>query len=118
MPNRLDALASVNFRPEERPAVNTGDINLSIEPTTKDFIHSIQNIGVAEEALNIGDVSAVGLVIIINRDKTNYVEIGLTGSYTVKLKPKDFCIFRPDGTLYALANTAALDVEYFVFPSE
>lgn len=117
MANRLEALLNVVFRPEDRKNVLTGDIEFSIKPSTKDVITGTQEIGTSEEALTVGDVSSLGLVVIKNLDETNFVEVGLTASYTIKLLPGQACLFPPAGTLYAKANTAACDVEYYVFPA-
>lgn len=118
MPNRLNAKAQIEFLPEDRPLVKTGELEFDFQPDTKVYAQGIQTIGTTEETLNVGDVSNIGLVVVINRDDTNYVEVGLTGSYTIKLKPGQFCVFPPAGTLYAIANTSDVDVEYYVFPED
>lgn len=64
-----------------------------------------------------------GLVLIINRNATNYVRVGVDGTnWVVKLFPYDsaapdmsYALFPLAGTtLYAIANTAACDVDYVV----
>lgn len=117
MANILEATANVGFRPEQRKALLTGDLNMLFQPATKNYIDNIQNIGIVEEAINVGDVGTVGLIVLINIDNTNYIEVGLTGSYSIKLKPGQFAVFPPNGTLYALANTAAADLHVYAFPS-
>lgn len=118
MPNRINITGDVEFRPESRPLVKTGELEMSFEPDDKTYAQGIQAIGTSEEALNVGDVSSVGLIVLINRDDTNYVEIGLTGSYSIKLKPGQFAIFPPAGTMTAAANTAEIDLEYYIFPED
>ncbi len=118
MPNRLDALLNVDFAPEKRKIVSTGELKMSFEPDDKHYAQGIQNIGTSEEALNVGDVSDIGLIILINRSDTNFIQVGLTGSYTIKVKPGEFCCFTPDGTITAIADTAAVDVEYYIFPED
>jgi len=80
-----------------------------------------QNIGTTEEALDIGTVGANGGgVYIYNRDATNYVEIGLVISATfhpfITLAPGEFAVAPgiSNRALYARANTAAIDLEYFI----
>jgi hypothetical protein len=81
-----------------------------------------QNIGFAsEEALDIGTVAANGgSVYLYNRDATNYVEIGLVISATfqpfITLAPGEFAVTPgiSNRALYAKANTAAIDLEYFI----
>lgn len=117
MPNKIDIKSSVEFRPENRKAVNTGEQSFSFEPSSKAYITGIQTIGTTEEALEIGDVSSAGLIWIRNKDKTNFVQIGLTASYPIKLTPGQFCLFPPDsGAIFAKADTADVDVEFYVFP--
>lgn len=119
MPNRINIKSEVEFLPEGRPLIKTGELEMDFQPTDKTYAQGIQTISSsAEETLNVGDVTNIGLVVVINRSDTNYVEIGLTGSYTIKLKPGQFCVFPPAGTIYALANTADVDVEYYVFPED
>jgi hypothetical protein len=66
-----------------------------------------------------------GLVVILNTDTTNYVRVGVDGTnWVVKLFPYDsaapdlsWAVFPLAGTtLYAIANSAACKVEYFITP--
>lgn len=78
-------------------------------------IQSVQDIGTSEEALAIGDVATDGGAFFArNLDATNYVEIGLTGSYVIKLLPGEYCFLSgvSDKDLYARANTAAVKLAY------
>lgn len=119
MANKLSVEASVEFRPENRKAVSTGELMFTYEPASKAYITGIQTIGTTEEVLELGDVSTAGMIIIINRDTTNFVEVGLTASYPIKLLPGQFCMVPPSsGAIYALANTAEVDVEFYVFPEK
>ena len=90
---------------------------LNIDMTGDTITHEIQNVGTSEEELAQGaDLGTPGVVFIKNLDTTNYVEIGcVTGQYTIKLKAGEACMFRAAGSaVYAVANTAACDVEYFI----
>lgn len=81
-------------------------------------IQSVQTIGTTEEALAIGDVATDGGAFYArNLDDTNYVEIGLTGSYVIKLLPGEWCFLSgvSDKDLYARANTAAVTLAYSLF---
>jgi len=118
MANRINIKGEVEFSPEGRPLIKTSELEMNFNPDSKNYAQGIQNIGTTEEALNIGDVTNVGLIVLINRGETNYIEYGLTGSYTGKLKPGQFCIFAPSGTIYCKANVAAEDLEYWVFPED
>lgn len=84
-------------------------------------LSNVQSIGfAAEEAVVVGDAGAGGYFMAINRDATNYVELrpGSGLADLIKLLPGDVCLFRltGDATLYALANTAAVDLEYVILP--
>ena len=79
------------------------------------FTHVVQEVGISNELIVIGsDVTTWGYVYLKNLDSTNYVEVGLTGSYSIKLKPEEVALFRAAPVLYARANTAAVDLEIMV----
>lgn len=118
MPNMINIKASVEFSPDNRPTIYTGELQFSYEGDSKRYVRGIQEIGDTEEAIAVGDISEIGFVVIVNRSKTIDVQIGLTGSYTVDLKPGQMCAFTPAGTLYAVAASDTADIEYFVFPAE
>ena len=77
-------------------------------------IRNIQEVGTSEEALQSIDGGTQGYLLIKNLDSTNYVEVGLTGEYTAKLKAGEIALFRCAGTVFAKANTAACDVDYIL----
>jgi hypothetical protein len=89
--------------------------------TTKKFIHAKPEIGLSEEALALGEVTALGWALFINRDETNYLEIRSAsgaGNDIIKIKPGKFALFHfgSDVTApYAVANTAACKLEYWIF---
>lgn len=86
-----------------------------VTQTTERYHASVQTIGTTEEALTIGDISTIGYGIFHNADTTNFIELGLTGSYTVKLKAGEWAIFRLDSNApYAKADTAACKLEYIL----
>lgn len=76
-----------------------------------------QSIGfAAEELVVMDDIASGGYLLVVNRDATNYVQLrSATGVQAfARLLPGDFCLFRLDNgaTLYAIANTAACDIDY------
>lgn len=119
MANRLNIKARAEFRPENRKLVDSEEVEFNLEPANKRYNTGIQTIGTTEEALDVGDVSSAGYILVINLDDTNYVEVGLTGSYCIEL-PKNggFAVFPPTGTIMAKANSAECDIEFYVFPDE
>ena len=87
------------------------------------YVLNIQNIGTSEEALGIGELSApLGWAWFHNLDDTNYVEIRLgTGASNdmIRLNAKEAALMRLGSDIsapYAIANTAAVDLEYLIFP--
>jgi len=117
MANRLNITGRVEFRPEDRKLIDTEELEFSLEPSEKTYNTGIQTIGTTEETLNVGDVSNSGYIVVINLDDTNSVQIGLSSQYCIEL-PKNggFTIFPPTGTIYAKANSAECDVEFYVLP--
>ena len=93
---------------------------LQITMTGDAVAHYTQSIPTSNTTLNHNsgsldtDIGTAGMILIKNLDATNYVSIGLTGSYTIKLKAKETCVFRAAGDLWALANTAACNIEVIV----
>lgn len=77
-----------------------------------------QNVGTSEESLAINsDISSVGLVTILNKDTSNFVQVGFaTGVYGMRLRASQGipACFEADTTsvvLYLKADTAACDVD-------
>lgn len=99
-------------------SVSYGDIKFDV--TGKKFVQARQEIPTTEEALALGEVAVGGWFIAINRDSENYVEIKAASSAAalVKLLPGEPCLFRTSTaitSLRAIANTAAVQLEYAIF---
>lgn len=65
------------------------------------------------------DIGNCGIAMFINKGPTNFVDIGWqgTGDYPIRLKSGEFAIVRlptTTATLYLLADTADVDVEYWI----
>ena len=86
-----------------------------IDMTGSHVTHNVQDVGTSNEAIAEGaDLGTPGWYYLKNLDTGNYVEIGITGSYTIKLKPGEFCLFRATAAIFGRANTATCKVEYIV----
>jgi len=105
----------VDYLPLSLQPEGTDWLDKEIALTSDLHITNVQSIGTSEEALVLGDVVTPGFIFVENLDVTNYVEIGLTGSYTVKLKAREWAIFRLAGAPYALANTADVIIKYTIY---
>jgi hypothetical protein len=92
---------------------------ISIDVSGDRFTLQRQEIGTSEEALNLGDIATGGYFIAVNRDTTNYVELrsGTGAVDFIRLNAGEVCCFRisADATApYAIANTAAVELEYLL----
>jgi len=72
---------------------------------------NVQIIGTSAEALDVGDVSTIGYVLIKNLDSTNFVELALDSGVSTqkfaKLRAGDFAVFPAStATIYAKADTS------------
>ena len=101
----------------ENNASITGSATKSVTITGAAAVKNIQNIGTSWEALDLGEVTTPGITAGKNLDATNYVELSFDGGTTAHLKAKagEPFLFRPTGTtIHARANTAAVNLEYFI----
>ena len=89
----------------------------SINMTGESILQTTQLVTAGNEALDMAnaELGTPGYVFIKNLDPTNYCSIGLTSSYTIKLKPGEFCLFRAAADLFASFNTSAGYLEIIVF---
>ena len=113
MADEISMTLSLQFK--KGGAVLQRSESIRIDVAGDAFAHEIQSIPVANtalvEAAAIGDP---GIVFVKNLDATNFVTVGLTGSYTAKLLPGEWAIFRAAGAIFALADTDTCLVEYFI----
>jgi hypothetical protein len=117
-----DIIANANFQVNKGSLVFQKNANIQTDPlVAAHYSAGVQNIPTtaAGTALTFSSsVSTAGWAWFINLDSTNYVEIGgQTGGTTfipiVRIKPGGFAFFRAaTTTLYARANTAAVDLEH------
>lgn len=87
--------------------------------SSKKYLKGKQSIGTSEEAINLGEASAPGYALFINRDETNFIElrVGTAGAKFAKLKAGEVALLRLGSGAqvpYAIADTAACQLEYFI----
>lgn len=76
--------------------------------------YGITSIGTVEEEL--APIASPGFVYLKNLDTTNYILIGAeTTKYHIQLMPNDFAFFKTASSIFAKANVAACDMEYYIF---
>jgi len=73
-----------------------------------------QSIATSSTAIELGAVSTIGPMMVINTDSANYVEVDSASSFDKfpqKIPAGGFIILRPQTTtIYAKANTAAVNI--------
>lgn len=126
MSNEVTMSASVDYEDSENTTGSLSVVDVIKSVSTKRFTRTKQNVGTSEEAINIGDVSAPGYCILVNRDTTNYIEIktGTGGVIFAKLDPDTngdgtggFCVLKLGSGAqapYAIAHTAACQMDVFI----
>lgn len=92
--------------------IKTGTISFSSTMTGDDFVNGqTQQVGVTEEALDLpGDAGSNPMYLVVNLDETNFVEIGLTGSYPDRINPGEPKLGRANGTIVVKANAAPCNI--------
>ena len=116
MANELTTKFSLQFS-KNGDASTVPSISEVLDVTGAPRVDTTLTIGTTEEALGVGDVAAAGGVMFIqNLDNTNYVEIGLTGSYPFRIRAGGWAKIEASSlSLYAKADTAAVLIRYMLF---
>lgn len=115
MANELTLVVAMTF--SKGGAENQRSESIQVTVTGDAFTHEIQEIGTSEEEVAQGaEVGTPGYMFVKNLDSTNYIEIGSTsGVYDIKLKAGEIALYRHNSaTVYAKANTAACNLEYWL----
>lgn len=126
MANEITANLSLSYEDSENTAASLALVDVLKSVATKRITRTKQNVGTAEEAISLGDVTAPGYALFVNRDATNYIElkVGTGGAIFAKLDPdtnsdgKGGFAFLKLGSgaqvPYAIANTAACQLDVFI----
>lgn len=86
-----------------------------LDVTGDAYVRGVQEIGTSEEYFfPLLDISTRGYMYIKNLDDTNFIEVGLTASYAIKVPPGGICLFQANGAIYAKADTANCLTEYAI----
>jgi hypothetical protein len=89
--------------------------------STKLFVKHKQNIGITEEALDLGGLASLGWAFFKNLDETNYVELRSAtgaGNDIIRIDPLCCAFFRFGSDVsapFAIANTATVQLEYVIY---
>ena len=123
MAGTLTGTLTLKFTPSTtgQQIVNPPDFNLSITVAGDHHSSGTIEVGTSMEALDFGDITNAGWVLLFNTDQTNFVEFNSDSdgtNETGKMKPNEPAFFRMgDGhkILNLKADTAACDVQYWVW---
>lgn len=114
MANEISISALLSISRSGATLAGTG--NLSITQSGIPSSSNVQAIGTTSEALDLGDITALGYLFLKNLDATNYVEISLQSTVTsadafVTLLPGEFALIPTRlEAIYAKANTAGINL--------
>lgn len=112
MANEIQLAASLQV--SKNGATASGTYSGTITMAGNNLISNVQEIGTSNEAIQLGDVTATGMCVMLkNLDATNYVEIFSDSGNTnliSKLAAGMPCILWPNAVIYARANTAGISL--------
>lgn len=116
MANELTLSASVAYADNEGADESLSVSDLLATVSAKRYTKLKQNVGTAEEAVVLGEVTAPGWAMFINRDSSNFInlKVATSGAVFAKLKPGEFALLRLGSgaqTPFAQADTAACQLE-------
>ena len=120
MANELTLSALMEYSDSLSTAESLQVDQKQVTVTIKRPLHYKQLIAFASDtALELGTIAALGWVLIINRDTTNFVTLKTAASGTIiaKLFPGEFCFFRIGSGITApamRADTGDCEVEYIL----
>jgi len=117
MANELTVTTSLSFAKGSVKSVGLADSGKQYDVTGTKYFAGVQNVGVSPEPLDLGDITTPGFIYIRNLDSTNYVDVrmGAAGADVVRVNAGESHLFRLSAaTPYVTANTAAVDLEYFI----
>lgn len=121
MADELTATGALYYRDSNGVEQSLAVIADLIDVANKKTTRLQQNIGLVEEALQLGEITLTGsIVMIVNRDTTNFVEIksGTGGLVIAKLTAERRFLILPVGSSitapYAIADTGACLIDILI----
>jgi len=115
MANEISTQISLNIKTALGARLDRSEVK-KIDMAGESVLQTTQLVGTSNETLDMtnSELGTPGYVFIKNLDTTNYCEIGLTSSYTIKLKAGEICLFRAAADLYGRFNTSSGYLEIIV----
>ena len=111
---------TISFSKTGSPSVYFKPATITPTVAGTQIMDNVQNIGLSEEAILMGDVAAGGYMFVQNLDSANFISLRQAtgvGNF-IKLLAGEWAIFRlsPDATApFAIADTGACDVRFLRF---
>ena len=109
---------NVSLRVEKGGAKVNRVESVSIDMTGESYTSGVQEITISggEVLIESTELGTTGYVFIKNLDAINFVTFGsnATANHTIKLKAGECALFRANGAIYGLADTAVCNVEYII----
>ncbi len=125
MANELALVFQITYTPTVAniAAVAPGSKTDTVSMTGSRVTANLQRIGTSEEAIDFGDITDSGYILVRNTDPTNFVEINgdttPATNYSIRLLATEYALFRVGGgtgnTLFAKADTAICTIQYWLF---
>ena len=115
MANEISTQISLNIKTALGAKLDRSE-SKKIDMSGESVLQTTQLVGTSNETLDMtnAELGTPGYVFIKNLDPTNYCSIGLSSSYTIKLKAGEICLFRAAADLYAAFNTSSGYLEIIV----
>lgn len=126
MAHEITVNATLAYSDSENTEDDLQVIDALFSVSTKLVTRLKQNIGTTEEAIKLGEVSAPGYAMFINRDTTNFIELRVAtgGAKFAKLRPDTDGDGKGGVALlelgsgaqvpFAIANAAACQMDIFI----
>ncbi len=121
MADELKIRISADYFDPDTGAIESIDFaEFKVDVAGENKLHNIQSVGITEEALLIGDVTAGGYLFAINRDPSNNINLrqATAAANFATLKPGERQVFRFSTATtapFAIADTAISKLEYWWF---
>lgn len=120
MANEFTLNASIAYADSEDTEAELAIIDFLASISSKKYTKLKMTVGITEEVIPLGEATAPGWAMFINRDPTNFIElrVATSGAKFAKLKPGEFALLRLGSGAqvpYAIADTDVCQMEYLIF---
>ncbi len=119
MANELKIEATITHSPATTNMESTGKLSFLdiITQTNPDFTVGTQVMGSDAALAELASVGTAGIVALKNLSTTSaeIISVGLTSSYSIKLLPGEFCIFRAAAPLFCSTASGTPTLQYWIW---